>query len=132
MLKRIGAGAAIAWTAPVLTSMRTPAFAQSGCGPEPCTGCTPLPCTPQNFCQVPCFAFCVQRIDNCCFCSPAIGWNNPPSPPICSSDSDCSFFAPGSVCVKLDPCWGGSGNVGCAAPCPGSDVQTKPGMKVVR
>ena len=29
MLKRIGAGAAIAWTAPVLTSIRTPAFAQS-------------------------------------------------------------------------------------------------------
>jgi hypothetical protein len=28
MLKRIGAGAAIAWTAPVLTSLRTPAFAQ--------------------------------------------------------------------------------------------------------
>src|SRR5947209_15291872 len=27
MLKRIGAGAAIAWTAPILTSIRTPAFA---------------------------------------------------------------------------------------------------------
>ena len=31
MLKRIGAGAAIAWTAPVLTSIKTPAFAQSPC-----------------------------------------------------------------------------------------------------
>ena len=30
MLKRIGAGAAVAWTAPILTSIRTPAFAQ-GC-----------------------------------------------------------------------------------------------------
>jgi len=28
MLKRIGAGAAIAWSAPVLSSLRTPAFAQ--------------------------------------------------------------------------------------------------------
>ena len=30
MLKRIGTGAAVVWTAPVLTSMRTPAFAASG------------------------------------------------------------------------------------------------------
>jgi CHRD domain-containing protein len=29
MLKRIGAGAAVAWTAPILTSVRTPAFAQA-------------------------------------------------------------------------------------------------------
>jgi hypothetical protein len=36
MLKRIGTGAAVAWTAPVLTSIRTPAFAQGSPGPEPC------------------------------------------------------------------------------------------------
>src|SRR2546428_9685181 len=37
MLKRIGAGAAVAWTVPVLTSMRAPAFAQ---GSAPCeTNC---------------------------------------------------------------------------------------------
>ena len=29
MLKRIGAGAAVAWSAPILTSIRVPAFAQS-------------------------------------------------------------------------------------------------------
>jgi hypothetical protein len=29
MIKRIGAGAAVAWTAPVLMSVKTPAFAQS-------------------------------------------------------------------------------------------------------
>ena len=29
MLKRIGAGAAVAWTAPIITSVRVPAFAQS-------------------------------------------------------------------------------------------------------
>ena len=41
MLKRIGAGAAVAWTAPVLTSIRTPAFAQypGACaGSEECPG----------------------------------------------------------------------------------------------
>ena len=32
MLKRIGAGAAVAWTAPVLTSIRTSAFGQSCAG----------------------------------------------------------------------------------------------------
>src|SRR2546428_6130851 len=36
MLKRIGAGAAVVWSAPILTSIRTPAFAASGglCGPD--------------------------------------------------------------------------------------------------
>jgi hypothetical protein len=38
MLKRIGAGAAVAWSAPVITSIRTPAFAQ-----YPGTGCIELP-----------------------------------------------------------------------------------------
>jgi hypothetical protein len=38
MLKRIGAGAAVAWSAPVITSIRTPAFAQ-----YPPTGCIELP-----------------------------------------------------------------------------------------
>jgi hypothetical protein len=55
MLKRIGAGAAIAWTAPILTSIRTPAFAQSGggnCGP--CAGDF---CLGQSICNTnaPCF-----------------------------------------------------------------------------
>lgn len=38
MLKRIGAGAAIAWSAPVLTSLRIPAFAQAQSGPCPTCG----------------------------------------------------------------------------------------------
>ncbi len=44
MLKRIGAGAAIAWSAPILTSIKTPAFAY---GPE-------APCDPGNPCSNPC------------------------------------------------------------------------------
>ncbi len=131
MLKRIGAGAAIAWTAPVLTSVRTPAWAQGSPG-EPCSPCAPLDCNNFQFCQQPCFSFCVERINGHCFCSPAIGWNNPPGPPICASDSDCAFFAPGSVCVQINPDCGASGNVGCAAPCPGDKVGSRPGMKIVR
>ena len=39
MLKRVGAGAAIAWTAPILTSVHSPAFAQyPGCA-APCAAC---------------------------------------------------------------------------------------------
>jgi hypothetical protein len=41
MLKRIGAGTAIAWSAPVLSSLRTPAFA--GYPPPPDGGCIVLP-----------------------------------------------------------------------------------------
>jgi hypothetical protein len=49
-LKRIGAGAAIAWSAPILTSLKTPAFAQSGPHPE-CVGASCgnfIPCSGQN------------------------------------------------------------------------------------
>jgi hypothetical protein len=42
MLKRLGAGAAIAWSAPVLSSLRTPAFAQGY--PRPCIACETNPC----------------------------------------------------------------------------------------
>jgi hypothetical protein len=41
MLKRIGAGAAVAWSAPVLSSLRTPAFAQY---PPPHPECNEATC----------------------------------------------------------------------------------------
>lgn len=43
MIKRIGTGAAIAWSAPILTSIATPAFAQYSC----C--CFDSGCPEQNF-----------------------------------------------------------------------------------
>jgi hypothetical protein len=43
MLKRIGAGAAVAWSAPVLSSLRAPAFAQAT---PVCAGCTDFECAP--------------------------------------------------------------------------------------
>jgi hypothetical protein len=132
LLKRIGAGAAVAWTAPIITSMNTPAFAQ-GSAPEPCSPCAPFDCVNIKFCpQAPCASFCVERINGHCFCGPAVGWNNPPGPPICASDAECQFFAPGSVCVQMNPNCNASGNVGCAAPCPGSRIRSRPGMSVRR
>jgi hypothetical protein len=97
VLKRIGAGAAIAWTAPVLTSLRTPAFAQS---PE--CQCPPADCNN--------FATC----DNGCLCAPhhgggpcicwlsgfcsGIGQN------LCANDQDCvNQFGPGWQCGDINP-----------------------------
>ena len=61
MLKRIGAGAAFAWTAPIVTSMRTPAFAQgspAGCDRNDNCGCDvnkpcnmAIPCGPDGTCN---------------------------------------------------------------------------------
>ncbi|MGH2554733.1 MAG: hypothetical protein ACRDHO_03330 [Actinomycetota bacterium] len=49
MIKRIGAGAAIAWSAPILTSIRTPAFAETppddACPDTGCPGENFAPCT---------------------------------------------------------------------------------------
>src|SRR5438093_8192053 len=44
MLKRIGAGAAIAWTAPIVTSLHTPAWAANygTCSGSGCAGCGPI------------------------------------------------------------------------------------------
>jgi hypothetical protein len=84
MLKRIGAGAAVAWSAPILTSMRAPAFAaRYGCPPEDCPGnpCQTGACTQ----GLGCFVFgpdtegdshCYQNI----FCSCVVP---------CNSSNDC-------------------------------------------
>src|SRR2546428_6486724 len=97
MLKRIGTGAAIAWTAPILTSIRTPAFATT---PGVCPG-GGLACqAPGDHCtgQVPCGTgcFCNQNVTNgapngsfCC----TVPTNC--ANPDCSNNSDCPA---GQVC----------------------------------
>src|SRR6266516_4274771 len=110
MLKRIGAGAAVVWAAPVLTSMHTPAFAASGglCGPDQgCGGCCailnnydgclagPSSSTICN-CGLGCFdgltteGVC-QNFQNtfCCCAQP------------CSNSNDCP---PGQQCLCADAC----------------------------
>jgi hypothetical protein len=88
MLKRIGAGAAVAWSAPILTSIRTPAFAQNyrTCGPcagDFCFGqsiCDPLP--PPFGCP------CAQIVGN---------------------ESQC-FCYHDDLCINRTPCPGGQGD----------------------
>jgi hypothetical protein len=68
MLKRIGAGAAIAWSAPVLTSIRAPAYAQT----PTCDACAGDFCGGQTQCgdQPPFGCFCAQIVgrEPTCFC----------------------------------------------------------------
>lgn len=108
MLKRIGAGAALAWTTPILTSIKTPAFAQSpGCGFEPC-GCSDpcsfaIPCQNRGDCN--CWVHASSRQCICQFFVGSCGDFG-----LCpgGSDSEC---APGFCCV--DTCCGFT----CAPPC---------------
>jgi hypothetical protein len=88
MLRRIGAGAVVAWTAPVLTSMRAPAFAQYGhcvndtCGCDlgmPCN--VAIPCGPGGTCN--CW---VQADGSACFCGVFDACSNHQA---CRSNVDC-------------------------------------------
>jgi hypothetical protein len=116
LLKRIGAGAAIAWTVPVMITLRTPALAQGS--PADCLDCAPLDCTNPRTCESRCPAFCVQRIDLTCLCAAQdFTWNTPPDPPICASDADCQQFNPRDSCVNVDPNCNASGNKACAHEC---------------
>jgi hypothetical protein len=108
MLKRIGAGAAVAWTAPILTSIRTPAFAASpgvcdpaSCAGDPCGNQTPCPTNP-GACT------CSQDVGGGCVCIAIFGCPGAP----CATDADCG---PGNVCTNT--C---CGNNQCAALCTGS------------
>jgi len=92
MLKRIGVGTAIAWSAPVLTSLRMPAFAQatSALG---CTGCTGT-CSAVA-CQTDCF--CDTTTEGRCGCHPRFGCDV-----ACQTSIDCPA---GSQCYA-DTCCG--------------------------
>lgn len=85
MLKRIGAGAAVAWTAPVITTLSAgPAFAQSAacdCRSDPCLN----PCGPPDG-----GCLCAEHVGGGCDCF------IPQCLSPCSQDSDCG---PGALCV---------------------------------
>lgn len=109
MLKRIGAGAAVAWTAPILTSIRTPAFAQGYASP-----CDPgAPCDlnmPCNF-AIP----CKNGNPNCnCWVNSAhtFCW--------CGNLEDCGLHqpcGPGDSCPSGQVCVENCCGKLCYAPC---------------
>jgi hypothetical protein len=82
MLKRVGAGAAIAWSAPILSSLRTPAFAQAY--PDRCPTCEA--CGAQTVCGEGCT--CIPAAGGGCFCHDIVFCNNP-GITTCTTDADC-------------------------------------------
>lgn len=116
VLKRVGAGAVIAWTAPVLMSVQNRAWAASppGCG-DRCNGigCGNNPiCDEPNDCSLQCRAdgsecVCLAQFGNCL---------------VCASDADCAQFGEGYVCTQNCIC----GPTGCAAPCGASESGRAP------
>jgi hypothetical protein len=123
LLKRIGAGAAVAWTAPVVTSMRTPAFAQgspAGCDRNDNCGCdvnkpcnVHIPCGPGGTCA--CWVHPSSQVCLCLFFVEFCG-----GPPTCpgGSDSECQ---PGFCCTRS--CCG----LYCFPPCGASIPQARGG-----
>jgi hypothetical protein len=91
-LKRVAAGAAVAWSAPVLTSLSAPAFAQYGPCPVP-PPCGPA-CASSGFrdCQVAPPCICVETVEGECAC---VQFNI--GTVACSATTDCGA---GAVCVN--------------------------------
>lgn len=111
LLKRMGAGAALAWSAPVLASLKTPAFAQVYPPPPPpgcanqdfvCGGPDPVVCGVGND-GLDCFCEKGSAGQTICandvFCDDAVA---------CTSDADCG----GGICAA-DTCCGQV----CLSPC---------------
>jgi hypothetical protein len=93
LLKRIGAGAAVAWTAPILTSIGTPAFAslapcpRAGC--DAGQGCQPA-CDVLRPCHKPSNCACFPTIDNsACNCGDIRDGLCESFTP-CNSQADCT------------------------------------------
>jgi hypothetical protein len=108
MLRRIGAGAAVVWTAPVLSSLRVPAFAQQASVPVCAVGCGPN-CIDPNLCGSDANGdcHCIVPVEGGCFCVSNTGCGS-----ACDTPSDCPQ---GSRCVP-DTCCGKICQPACGAP----------------
>jgi hypothetical protein len=135
MLKRVGVGTAIAWSTPIISSIRMPAYAQGSplcsptfCGPnfdfcDPGAPVCPLPLG----CPA---AICSVMNDNSCICWDFAFCTCPT--PVCQSDADCG---PGFKCGPTEPdCESCCGRVACYHPCglSGAAPKQRQGLKVVR
>lgn len=122
LLKRIGAGAAIAWATPVLSTVRTPAFAQSP--PFPCSDvCDPnRPCHEEDLCGPPgTICTCLALVGGPCVCGDRRSFFCADYRP-CDSDEDCP---PGQRCYEA--CCPSPGI--CRGPCGQPQSSRKPKMR---
>lgn len=102
VIKRIGAGAAIAWSAPVLQSIAAPAFAQYGPDPE----CAPAQCGT--------FVECSSANPDCvCISCEQGGGVCVPGSTSCASLTRCNSQAdcPSDSCCTHNSCCGGNPGV---------------------
>jgi len=110
MLKRVGAGAAIAWAAPVLTSLRMPAFAAGS--PAANT------CDPGQGCQPACDALRQCRGGNCgCFPVGNDCWCGDLRDGFCDSFGSCATDVD---CLPGERCAGSCCPTGICMPACGS------------
>jgi hypothetical protein len=111
MIKRIGAGAAIAWSAPILSSIKAPAFAQRDKCPE--TGCEDrfAPCgdggCQTGACTAGLGCFKTDDTEGNCHCAQNIFCSCVSA---CVSSSDC---APDQFCITDTGCGSGGVCVNC-------------------
>lgn len=122
-LTRIGAGAAVIWSAPTLLSIGASASAASG---VPCNACSnnDIACDGLNACEGGCN--CWVRADgagNCCgvaveFCSPSNACGAANS---CPAGYTCVSTCCGNICVA--PCGSGLGELGVGAASTGSTTR---------
>jgi hypothetical protein len=112
VLKRVGTGVAIAWTAPVLLSVQNRAWAASpGCGDR----CNGIGCGNNPVCDEPRGCSLQCRADGSeCVCLAEFGQCI-----VCSSDAECP---PDYTCTQNCIC----GPTGCAAPCGASESKRAP------
>ena len=107
-LKRIGAGAAVAWTAPVLSSLRSPAFASTS--PDRCTwSCDPFVELSCGRCASGPFCRCNKTTEGDVFCWD--GCTPCGTTPTCTSSSTCPA---GYRCIPDNCC---AATI-CLPPCP--------------
>jgi hypothetical protein len=124
-IKRIGVVGAVAWSAPVLSSMSAPAFAQGGSGPNPeCAGasCTTfIPCSsgnPDCVCTTVFGGggFCVPGSTSCGVTGPCGPAGECPDGNLCVVDTCCGE----PVCVPISlECEAGTGAAASARPSSG-------------
>jgi hypothetical protein len=115
LLKRLGAGATVAWSVPVLMSIRTPVYAQASPTCQPMDCLKPQTCGSDSACPLPpeCqFGYCTLMTDGSCLCW-SLGFCDPENV-ACETDADCSQ---GFRCSRTDPNCGCAGNVACVCPC---------------
>lgn len=103
MLKRMAIGGAVAWSAPIIMTFNSPAFAQVTSPPCDCP--TPAdPCSGQTECGEDCW--CVVTVEGECFCHQT---SNCVTVKSCTSSSECP---PGWACA-----YSCCGELKCLPPC---------------